>query len=207
MRPLLAVGLVLAAAAPAQASAIPLIDLPPNVRVVSLGVDPNVAQASADYSMGGWIFGATGSFQIKDPNDPLIPGSPTSATRIRESNHMVALRAGRRWAGTYPFSVGYVFSLGMNLVDDELPAPANTLSTGPYLLWFQPALALSTPVFSDQVWLRGTFGPVLNRWSEGTFFLPFFSPNVELSFRVSPAHELVLGGGLVPWGIGWRGAF
>ncbi|MDB5098725.1 MAG: hypothetical protein JWM80_3146 [Cyanobacteria bacterium RYN_339] len=206
MKRLLAASLLaFASAPPAAASTIPLVDLPPNLVTVSAGGDPQIVHLSADYALGtwwgqGWIVGGMASYDISGKRNQ------------RESQTMGALRITRHLGGTFPFSIGATLSVGMNLVDpaQETP-PDQQIYASPYLLWVQPALNISTPilgdVFNDQLWLRATFGPVLGRWTSGTFYTPFFSPNVELAYRILPAHEIVLGGGFVPWGLGWRGAF
>lgn len=196
--------LALATAAPAQASTIPLVDLPPGLFTVSAGGDPQMVHVSADYALGawwgqGWIVGGMASYDI-------------SGKHLRESQTMGALRLTRHLGGTFPFSIGATLSVGMNLVDPSQETPPDQqIYASPYLFWVQPAVNISTPilgdVFNDQLWLRGTFGPVLGRWTSGTYYTPFFSPNIELAYRIHPAHEIVLGGGFVPWGLGWRGAF
>lgn len=205
MRLLLALGAALGAlgAGPAQASLMPVIDLPADTRAVSLGVDPQTVNASFDWAMGdsGWQAGLAGTYDI------------SGARGLRESFTFSALRVARRMGGSYPFSWGLGLSAGMTLVDPTVPLndPGDRPYTSPYLFWAQPAVMLSTPLFgemfNDSLWFRASVGPVLNRWTSGVFFLPFISPNLEFAFRVHPSHEVVIGGGNVPWGIGWRGAF
>jgi hypothetical protein len=188
----------------AEASTIPLVDLPPGVKVISTGIDPQMFHVSGDYgwgtNFGTIIVGGMASYDISGKRGQ------------RESQTMVAFRATRQLGGTFPFSIGATLSAGMNLVDPTLETPPDQqIYTSTYLFWFQPAINVSTTVlpdtFNDNLWFRATFGPVLNRWTSGTYFLPFFSPNMELAYRIHPAHEIVLGGGFWPWGIGWRGAF
>lgn len=192
------------AASPAAASTIPLVDLPPDVRTVSAGIDPEVVHVSGDWALSGdwgsgWIVGATASYDI-------------SGKKQRESQTMGAIRITRHLGGTFPFSYGVTLSAGMNLVDPTMETPPDQqIYTTSYLFWLQPALNISTPIlgeyFSDNLWLRAMVGPVLGRWTSGTYYTPFVAPNIELAYRIHPAHEIVLGGGFVPWGIGWRGAF
>lgn len=198
-----ALAAAVALVAPAQASVLPLIDLPADTRAVSLGVDPQTINGSFDWALGdsGWQVGAAGTFDI------------SGAKGLRESFNFAALRVARRMGGTFPFTWGIGLSGGMTLVDPTAPLgnPGDRSYSSPYLFWAQPAVIISTPIlgdmFNDVLWLRASLGPVLNRWTSGTFFLPFIAPNLEFSFRVHPSHEIVVGGGNVPWGLGWRGAF
>lgn len=186
----------------AQASVLPLIDLPSDTRAFSVGLDPQTFNASFDWAWGdsGWQYGLAGAYDI------------SGARGLKESFNFAAVRASRRMGGTFPFTWGLGLSAGMTLVD-----PTATVNEGdraysnPYLFWAQPALIISTPLlgemFNDTLWLRASLGPVLNRWTAGSYWLPFIAPNLEFAFRLHPSHELVIGGGNVPWGLGWRGAF
>lgn len=197
--------LVAGRALPAAASTIPLVDLPPDVKVLSAGIDPVMVHFSGDWALGGtwgsgWIVGAMGSYDI------------SGKLHQRESQTMGAIRLTRHLGGTFPFSFGVTLSAGMNLVDPTVETPPDQqIYTSPYLFWVQPAVNISTPilgdVFNDNLWMRAMIGPVLGRWTSGTYYTPFVAPNIEFAYRITPAHEIVIGGGFVPWGIGWRGAF
>jgi hypothetical protein len=190
---------------PAQGSTIPLVDLPPNLRVVSGGIDPVMVHLSGDWALSGpwgsgWIVGAMGSYDI------------SGKRAQRESQTMGALRVTRHLGGTFPFSYGVTVSAGMNLVDPTVAVPPDQqIYTSPYLFWLQPAFDISTPilgdVFNDNLWFRAMIGPVIGRFTSGTYYTPFVAPNVELAYRIQPSNEIVIGGGFVPWGIGWRSAF
>lgn len=190
--------------AAAQASTIPLVDLPPDVKTLSAGIDPTMVHLSGDWALGGewgsgWIVGAMASYDIGSKGQ-------------RESQTMGALRVTRHLGGTFPFSFGATLSVGMNLVDPTIaPPPDQQVYSSPYLFWVEPALDISTPilgdVFNDNLWFRAMIGPVLGRFTSGTYYTPFIAPNAELAYRIAPAHEIVVGGGFVPWGVGWRGAF
>jgi len=192
---------VLAIANPAIATSIPLLDLPPNVRTVTLGVSDLTAHGSFDWSLGGiaegWNVGLTGGFDYADPYR-------------RDTNTMVAVRAARRMGGTWPFTWGFVFSGGANWVDSRavLPDPTSQRFTSDFLPWFQPAVAFSNTVENDKVWVRGTFGPVIGRLTSGAYLMPWLVPNFEAAYRFNPAWEIVVGGGYAsPYGVALRAAF
>lgn len=198
----LAGGIALALATPAWATSIPLLDLPPGTKTVSLGVSDVTFHGSFDWALwgpwgAGWTVGLTGGVDYADPYR-------------RDSHHMLALRVGRRLWGEWPQTLGVVLSGGANVVDPlaPLPNPTSQRFTGDFLPWVQPALAFATTVENDKVWVRGTIGPVIGRWSEGVWLLPWIAPNLEVAYRYHPAYEIVVGGGYAsPYSLGLRGAF
>lgn len=198
----LAASLLVIDAGAATATAIPLLDLPPGVKTISLGVSDVTVHGSFDWALWGdwgrgWTIGLAGGFDYAD-------------TFRRDSHNMLALRVGRRLAGDWPVTVGALLSAGANVVDPlaPLPNPTSQRFSGDFLYWVQPALVFASTVENDKVWLRGTLGPVIGRWSEGVWLLPWIAPNVEVGYRFNPAHELVVGGGYAsPYSLGWRTAF
>ena len=123
---------------------------------------------------------------------------------------MVALRVARRMWGTWPLTIGLMLSAGANLVDPDAPLPKKTSQrfTSDYLLWAQPAVVFATNFQDEKLWMRGSLGPVIGRWSEGTYLLPYIVPNVEITYRYTPQWELVLGGSYSSlWSVGLRTAF
>ena len=198
----LAAAILLTIAPPARATAIPLLDLPPGTKAFSLGVSDVTVHAAFDWALWGpwaegWTVGLTGGVDYADPYR-------------RDSHSLAALRVGRRLWGEWPTTIGLLLSAGGNYVDPLAPLPNATSQrfTGDILFWAQPALSFATTVTSDKVWLRGTIGPVIGRWSEGALLLPWIAPNLEVAYRYDASHELVVGGGYAsPYSLGWRTAF
>ena len=198
----LAAAICLIGAAEARATSIPLLDLPPGVKTVSAGVSDVTLHASFDWALWGpwgtgWTVGLTGGFDYAEPYR-------------RDTHNMVALRAGRRLWGEWPLTIGALLSAGANVVDPlaPLPNPTSQRFTSDYLLWVQPAIAFATTFEDEKIWVRGTVGPVIGRWSEGAWLLPWIVPNLEVAYRYNAAHEIVVGGGYAsPYSLGWRTAF
>ncbi len=186
----------------ADATSIPLLDLPPGVKTVSLGVSDVTVHGAFDWALwgpwgNGWTVGLAGGFDYADPYR-------------RDSHNMLALRVGRRLVGDWPVTIGALLSAGANVVDPlrPLPNPTSQRFSSDFLLWVQPALVFATTVENDKVWVRGTIGPVIGRWSEGAWLLPWIAPNVEVGYRFNPAYEIVVGGGYAsPYSLGLRTAF
>lgn len=195
-------GLLLTLAAPAYASTIPLLDLPPGTKTATLGLSTATVHTSVDVTGWGWASGY--SFG-------LAGGVDWHAINGRDTNSMVAVRVGKRLWGDWPFSLGLLLSGGLNIVDGSLPLPNATSQrfNGRTLPWFQPAIVLSTALdFDRKLWVRGTFGPVLGRFTEGSLLMPWLVPNVEAAYRFTPAWEAVFGGGYAsPVGLSLRAAF
>lgn len=193
-------------ASPAQATSIPLLDLPPGVFSLAGGVSDATAHGSFDWALpgptsgwaSGWMAGLVGGY------DYATPGA-------RASNTMGGVRIGRRMGGEWPFTWGLLLTGGANMVDSTQPLPKPTAQrfTSDLLLWAQPAIVFATRLGGDEkAWVRGSFGPVLGRFSEGAILMPWFVPNLEVAYRLTPSAELVVGGGYAsPYGAGLRTAF
>jgi hypothetical protein len=175
----------------------PLADPEPGLRCLSVGFTDLTVHGAFDWSLDGvargWTLGLVGGY---DHADPLR----------RDSHTMVAGRVLRRLGLLWPFEVSAMVSGGINVVDPNAPVgnPTEQYFWYDVLPWVQPAVVVSWRP-ADGVWLRGSFGPVLGRFTAGRVAMPWLVPNLELAYRIYQNQELVLSGGYgSPYGIGWR---
>jgi len=140
----------------------------------------------------------------------MVGGYDYAAPGARSTNTMGAVRIGRRMGGEWPFTWGLMLSGGANMVDKDQPLPKPTAQRfdNDYLPWAQPAVVFSARLPDEKAWIRGSFGPIIGRFSEGAILLPWVVPNLEVAYRLSPSVELVVGGGYAsPYGAALRTAF
>ncbi|MEB3196116.1 MAG: hypothetical protein VKP62_02830 [Candidatus Sericytochromatia bacterium] len=180
----------------------PLMDLSPGVRSLSLGGSDLTLHLAADLALSGvasgWLLGFAGGLDWANP-------------LRRDSNHMLALRVGRRIWGDHRLSVGALLSGGFNWVDPTTAPsdPTEQFFDSNLLPWLQPALVVSWQLpLLERWWLRASLGPVFGRWTAGPLMMPWIVPAAELAYRVQPNQELVVSGGYAsPNGVAWRVAF
>lgn len=173
---------ILGLAMPVQASTLPKVDFAAGQHIVAAGLlDANYDYAFTDYLSAG--VSSTGLLLL-----PIVPIAARATLSLVKTGWLTAgitVSAGTA-ANTWGPKPWY-----------ELPAPVS--------YWAQPALNLTLGAVDAPVKGRITVGPLL--WMNG-YVGPtpifWFWPNAEVAFRLSPAHELTIGGNAL---VGWRGVF
>jgi hypothetical protein len=215
LRPaLVAASAALLAAPPAAASTVPRVDFAGGEIFVA-GGSLYPVRGTVDFS-ADWAREETQSYGLSLIAVP-ITGAPPGYFRERLPGLWVAAaRVTRKWGENDDG-----MSWGLTVAGGLAPVFAETTATvvPPPNFWFlQPAFvgAWNFRLFGIRSALRGTLGPVLSLGGVGDAIgsgagggadfgvAAWLWPNLEFAVRVSPRHELTLGGNGV---LGWRTTF
>lgn len=168
---------VLCLAPAVQASTLPKVDFNAGQHTVALGV----LDANYDYAVSDHVSLGLSSAGL------LVPLAARTTVKVLQTDLVTA---------------GVTLSGGIT-PNMWGPAPWYTLSQ-PVSYWAQPALNVTVGAPDAAVKLRMTVGPLFVNGGLASSPVMWFWPNAEVAFRLSPAHELTIGGNAL---VGWRGVY